>query len=228
MNKKMVRFLGFLILSFPKTLFFNFRTLPFTQAVRLPILVGYNTRIEAAHKGVIQFKETHIRPMMIRIGFGGTREVVPNRYGVINIDKGSLTFLGQATFAAGSTLDCSGHMEIGDHFSTNRNAFVSCSKEVIIGKDVMLGWDVTVFDAIGHTVYYQGEPKTSQVPIHIGNHVWLCSKSQILKGSEIDDGSIVAWGAIVTKPIKGNNILIGGVPAKKIQDSISWGPYIGV
>ena len=195
--------------------------------MKLPILIGYNTKIEAAHKGVIEFKSTLIRPLMVRIGFGGTREVAPNRYGIINIDRGSLVFHGKATFAAGSTLDCSGYMEIGDHFSTNRNAFVSCSKEVIIGKNVMLGWDVTIFDAIGHTVYYNGEPKVSQVPIHIGDHVWLCSKSQILKGAEIDSGSIVAWGSIVTKPIEGENILVGGVPAKRIQESISWGPYIG-
>ena len=226
---KMLKFTCFLLFSLPKTIYFNFRCLSANEAIKLPILIGYNIKLKKCNRGVISFvNKEKVRPFLVRVGFGGSEAIVSNRHGIVNIEKGSLVFHGQATFAEGSTLDCSGHMEIGDHFSTNRNAFVSCSKEVIIGKDVMLGWDVTIFDAIGHTVYYQGEPKTSQVPIHIGDHVWLCSKSQILKGSEIDDGSIVAWGAIVTKPIKGNNILVGGVPAKKIQDSISWGPYIGV
>ena len=228
-SKKAIRFFFFVLLSLPKTIVFNFLTLPIRQAIKLPILIGYNVRIESAHRGVISFSEdTPVRSLMIRIGFGGTRVIVPNRYGVINIDKGTLIFHGQATFAAGSTLDCSGHLEIGNHFSTNRNAFVSCSNEVVIGDNVMLGWGVTIFDANGHTVYYKGEPKNSQVPIHIGNHVWLCSNSQILKGAEIGNGSIVAWGSILTKTVNKSNILIAGIPAKEIQEDISWGPFIGI
>lgn len=225
MGKK-IRFVLFLLLSLPKTVYFNFKTLPFSQAIRIPILIGYNIKIVASKKNVIKFSNT-IRPFMVRIGFGGTKQVTPKRYGIISVEKGSLVFHGQATLAAGSTIDCSGHMEIGDHFSTNRNCFVSCSKEVIIGNNVMLGWDVSIFDAIGHTVYYHNVPKDSQSPIIIGDHVWLCSKSQILKGTCIGNGSIVAWGCIATRDYKEENILIAGIPGKKIQESISWGPYIG-
>ena len=226
--RKAIRFVFFLLWSLPKTVYFNFKVLPFKIAVKLPILIGYNIRIVSAHKGVIKIESSSIRPFMIRMGFGGTKVIAHKRYGIISVDKGLLVFRGHAFFAAGSTLDCSGHMEIGDHFSTNKNAFISCSKEVIIGDNVMLGWDVTIFDASGHTVYFQGVAKSSQLPIRIGNHVWLCSKSQLLKGAEIGDGSIVGWGSIVTKPIRESNVLIAGIPGKKVQDSIEWGKYIGV
>ena len=227
--KKILRFVWFVFISLPKTVYFNFRCLNINEAIKLPILIGYNIKIRKCNGGVISFeKGVKVRPFLVRVGFGGSETVVTNRYGIVNIENGTLVFHGQATFASGSTLDCSGHLEIGDHFSTNRNAFVSCSKEVIIGDNVMLGWDVTIFDASGHTVYYKGEPKTSQATIKIGNHVWLCSKAQILKGAEIGNESIVAWGSIVTKAIEGENLLIAGIPAQKIQEAISWGPYIGI
>lgn len=33
------------ILSIPKTVYFNFRYLPFPQAIKLPVWVKYNTKI---------------------------------------------------------------------------------------------------------------------------------------------------------------------------------------
>lgn len=221
---KIIRFLWFFILSLPKTIYFNLKALPLAQAVKLPILIGWNTKIVAAKRGVIKFPNG-CRPMMVRIGFAGSPSVPTDHKGQVSIYDGTLSFEGRACFAAGSTLDNSGMMRIGKNFSSNKNAFVSCSKEVTIGDDVMLGWNVQIYDASGHTVYHNGLAKHSQAPIKVGNHVWLCSFSTLLKGASIGDGSILAWRSLLIKPIIQDNVLLGGSPAKLIQTDISWGEY---
>lgn len=221
---KIIRFLWFFILSLPKTIYFNLKALPLAQAVKLPILIGWNTKIVAAKRGVIKFPNG-CRPMMVRIGFAGSPSVPTDHRGQVSIYGGTLSFEGRACFAAGSTLDNSGAMRIGKNFSSNKNAFVSCSKEVTIGDDVMLGWNVQIYDASGHTVYHKGVAKHSQAPIIVGNHVWLCSHATLLKGAAIGDGSIVAWRSLLTKAIPQSNVLVAGNPAVVKCEDMSWGQY---
>jgi acetyltransferase-like isoleucine patch superfamily enzyme len=52
--------------------------------------------------------------------------------------------------------------------------------------------------------------------IEIGNYVWLGASVIVLKGVRIDDGAVVAAGAVVTKSIPAGEIW-AGVPARKIS-----------
>jgi acetyltransferase-like isoleucine patch superfamily enzyme len=56
----------------------------------------------------------------------------------------------------------------------------------------------------------------------IGNHVWVAAHVSILKGSYISDNSVIATRALVTKRFEVPNILIGGIPARKIKSNINW------
>ena len=56
-----------------------------------------------------------------------------------------------------------------------------------------------------------------EAPIKIGNNVWLGCNVVVLKGVEIEDGAVVAAGAVVSKSILKNEIW-GGVPARKISE----------
>ena len=58
--------------------------------------------------------------------------------------------------------------------------------------------------------------------IRMGNHVWVASNVKVLKGSAIGNNNIIAAGTILTKPIKGNNMIIGGNPAKIIREGVNW------
>jgi len=55
-----------------------------------------------------------------------------------------------------------------------------------------------------------------QNPPIIGNDVWIGSNAIILQGVKIDDGAIIAAGAVVTKNVEPFTI-VGGVPAKLIK-----------
>ena len=56
--------------------------------------------------------------------------------------------------------------------------------------------------------------------IKIGNHVWVVAFSHILKNSCISDGSVVAYHSLLTKQFEGEKLLLGGRPAKVIEEQI--------
>ena len=87
--KKKIVFGIFLLLSLPKTILFNFRSLPFSQAIKLPIIIGYNVKVLETHKGIITFSDRveKIRFGMIRFGFGGPRGIVSNKRGEVVLEK---------------------------------------------------------------------------------------------------------------------------------------------
>jgi len=142
------------------------------------------------------------------------------------LEGGKVVFRGSAGFSKGIHIRTSGYLEFGCHFSANVDCFISCSKRVVFGDDCMLGWNVTVRDSDGHTVYIDGIPKESQREVMIGNHVWLCSMSTVLKGGCLGNDCIAAYGCLLTKPYLSDGLLVGGVPAVILQDGINWGPFI--
>lgn len=54
------------------------------------------------------------------------------------------------------------------------------------------------------------------LPINIGNDVWIGRSSTIMDGVNIGDGAVVATGSIVTKDVPPYAI-VGGIPAKVIK-----------
>ena len=50
----------------------------------------------------------------------------------------------------------------------------------------------------------------------------MAAFSHILKNSVIPDGSIVAYHSLVTKKFEGENLLLGGCPAKVVEEEIEW------
>ena len=53
------------------------------------------------------------------------------------------------------------------------------------------------------------------IPVHIGKNVWLGAGSAILKGVEVGDHSVIAFGAVVVRSAPSGRIL-GGNPARDL------------
>lgn len=54
-----------------------------------------------------------------------------------------------------------------------------------------------------------------ELPVEIGNDVWIGARSMIMGGIEIGDGAVIAAGAVVTKDVP-SYAVVGGVPARLI------------
>ena len=229
-KSKLLRQFFFIVASFPKTIWFNFRTFDFKTAIHLPVLVGYNVKVLETHKESITFKLKEGRKLsifLVRFGFGGPRGIPSYGRSELCLEKGGhVEFQGSASFGRGSSLRVSGNLIVGNHLSTSKNSFISCSaKGSRFGDDVMFGWNVHVRDSDGHTVYKDGIPKLSKKPFDIGNHVWLCAEAHVLKGVVIADNSIVGYRSTVTKSFTEHGSLIGGSPARLLQTGVRWGKY---
>lgn len=210
----------FVIASLPKTIFFNLKTFGIS-GIRCPVLVSYKTKITETHKGVIKIER--MKPFSITVGYGGSAGIVSKSYSEICLEKNSLLiFLGKAHFAEGCSIRNSGKMRIGSRFSMNKNSFLSCYNYISIGDDFSSGWEVNIRDSDGHYIIKKGERKPLSYPVHIGNKVWICSCSDVLKGVSIGDSCVVAYRSLVTKKFPESNVMIAGTPAQVVQTEIDW------
>lgn len=212
----------YVLLSLPKSILFNIKIFPLKYAIKLPVFVSYNTKTKGLRKNAIKL-EFKPKLFSIKFGYGGTDGVISNKHSEIVIgNNGNLFFYGNAHFAEGCSVRCDGEMHINKDFSANKNTFVSCGYKIIIGSDVMVGWNCHIRDDDGHTVFHNGNPKPSKKQVEIGDHVWICSETRMLKGTKIASNSITAWGAVVTDEFSKSNVILGGFPAKVIQENVDW------
>lgn len=58
--------------------------------------------------------------------------------------------------------------------------------------------------------------------IKIGNHVWIGSRSLILKGANIPDDSIIGAQSVVSKSLADKNTLYVGSPVRAVKRNINW------
>lgn len=111
--------------------------------------------------------------------------------------------------------------------STIEGAEISLTEnntKLVIGEDCMLADSIVFRTGDSHSIYdlATGVRLNSASNIEVGNHVWLAQGVTILKKSVISKGSVVAAKSVVNKKFDESNILIAGIPAKKVKSGIVW------
>lgn len=92
-------------------------------------------------------------------------------------------------------------------FTMNSKSVLIAAKKIQLGQDVMIGRNVVLYDSDHHTIRNnQGEIVNSDVPISVGDHVWLATGVTVLKGSFIGVGSIAAANSVVRGTIPANSL----------------------
>ncbi len=214
------------ILDVPKTIYFNLKVLPFKLAVRLPFFIShkFSLQIEDYKAVKINVAEERIKPFIIRFSNGGSEDIIPRKYGLIKVDRGSqLIFEGQCQFCAGCSLRVAtgGVLRFGNNFNANRNCNISCFNSISIGEDSLFGFYCSVCDSDGHNIIRKGVRSINNKSITIGRHVWLCANVSIGKGSSIGANSVVGANSNIIGKF-GEGKLIIGSPGKEIEDNLNW------
>lgn len=95
---------------------------------------------------------------------------------------------------------------------------------ITIGRDCMFATGIEVRTGDSHSLLDNttGNRINYAKDVVIGDRVWVASNVSLLKGSEILSNSVVATRAVVVSKFNEPNILIAGIPAKKIKDNINW------
>ena len=102
------------------------------------------------------------------------------------------------------------HTHFGKNVYANFNLTLVDDTDIFVGDSVMFGPNVTVATA-GHPIDPALRLKVGQfnIPVRIGNNVWIGANSVILPGITIGDNSVIGAGSIVTKDIPENVVAVG-------------------
>lgn len=115
-------------------------------------------------------------------------------------------------------------LEVGSNVFLGAGARIWALQNVRIGNDVMFGPEVYVMDGyhridiVGKTIRDSGADERS--PVVIGSDVWVGTRSTIMKGVEIGDGTVVGAESLVTKDLP-PYVVAGGNPCRVLRKRFS-------
>ena len=116
-------------------------------------------------------------------------------------------------------------IEIGTNTSICGKTHLACIEgtRISIGNNCLLSSNIVLRTGDSHNIYnIDGLRINPSSDIVIGDHVWIGYGAMINKGVHISDNTVIGNGSIVTRSFEEAGIIIAGVPAKQIKDSITW------
>ena len=110
------------------------------------------------------------------------------------------------------------HVHFGNNVYANFNLTLVDDTDIYVGDKVMFAPNVTVATA-GHPINPELRYQAMQynIPVHIGNNVWIGANAVVLPGVTIGDNSVIGAGSVVTKDIPANVVAVGN-PCRVIRE----------
>lgn len=107
---------------------------------------------------------------------------------------------------------------------TGKSEFITTEgTRIDIGRDCMFAYGIVLRTGDHHSIFNNDNKRINQSQnISLGDHVWVGQNAYILKGVELQNGSIVGACSVVTKAQSEEKIVIAGNPAKKVKSDITW------
>jgi acetyltransferase-like isoleucine patch superfamily enzyme len=175
--------------------------------------------------GDIQIEGTIQKGM---IGFGQPYELNKAHKGITEVFiLGKLTFKGKFQFGK----DCfvfvreNANCILGNMASMASSGKLICTEKIVLGDYARCGSETQIIDTNFHDLIdtQTGEKFPKSAPIFIGNYNFISNRVSILKGTQTPNFCTIASNSLCTKDYKtlGENVLIGGIPAKLIRNNIS-------
>ena len=183
--------------NWPAILYFNFKMLPFKQAIHLPFDFYHRVRFNNL-SGKRQCSVITLRGYM-ELGYG--------------IEFGTGISL---------VIDKDARFVLGNKVRLGANSKIYCTKQIEMGDEIDFSWECQIFDTNFHYIKNVETGKIYPIdsPIKIGSYVWFGNRVNVMKGTVIPDNTIVASNSLCNKNYSevGEYVLLAGSPAliKKI------------
>lgn len=223
---KIFRGIKILMHFFPwlhKSIFFNFKYLPFSQAIKLPILLYKPHFIKL--KGNVEIQNDCIRFGMIKMG-DLINTCNPNNGISFDID-GSLIFKGNAVFANDSYIMIrdNGTVLLGENLDANCK--IKCANSIEIGNNTVIAYETMIMDSDWHalTDVVTGKLLKKTSFVKIGNNNFISYRCIINRGTTTPDFCTVTACSTLNKKYDFEPYsLIGGNPCKLIDEGYFMDP----
>ncbi len=110
------------------------------------------------------------------------------------------------------------NVHFGNGVYANFNLTLVDDGEIFVGDNVMFAPNVIIATAT-HPIYPELRRKQAQfnLPVHIGNNVWIGAGAIVLPGVKIGDNSVIGAGSVVTKDIPSNVVAVGN-PCRVLRE----------
>lgn len=212
----------YLTINWLKTVYFNFKMFPFSVAKKLPI-VFYGPVKFGALSGTIEIQSPLKRGM---IGFGQRFEKMTKHRGVAEvIIQGHLVFKNHAHMGK----DCffyvgkGAYCEFGDMGCLGSDVKLVCTNKIVIGDWVGVGYESQLIDTNSHPMYntQTGEYYPMTGEIILGSYNAISNRVTMMLNTKTPNNCVIASNSLCNRDFTdfGENILIGGVPAKLIKNN---------
>jgi len=207
----------FFSVNWVKTIYFNFKYLPFNQAISFPFFLFKPTLLKCQGKIILESKCIH--PGMIQLG-GFIGSLYPNDGIVWENHGGKVIFRGKCIIGNSSAISIGskGCVDFGDNFSATTNFKLTAYYHIRFGKNVLVSWNVLVMDTSFHRLKnIDGEFLSSGFDsVLIGNNNWIPTRCMLMKGAKTPDYCILAAGTVLTKDFSKSptHILLAGNPVE--------------
>ncbi len=110
------------------------------------------------------------------------------------------------------------HVRLGNNVYANFGLTLVDDGEITIGDSCMFGPNVVLATA-GHPICPALRRRVYQfnMPIRIGNNVWIGAGSVVVPGVTIGDNTVIGAGSVVTKDIPANVVAVGN-PCRVLRE----------
>lgn len=214
-------------ISLWRTAYFNFRTLPLRQAIKMPVYIYGKVRLFMLN-GKIQIKAP-IKTGMISIGRNNESFALFDHSGFISLGSRTsrIVFEGQAQIAVNTKIRVpDGTLTFGEGAFIGAGVRIICNGSYIkIGDHNRIAFDTVIMNSGFHFVYNSSRESVGRLshPIILGSYNWIGNRSTISSGTKTKPYTIVCSGSLLNKDYTktpDEYEMLGGAPAKIISTGI--------
>ena len=209
-------------INWTKTLYFNFKKFPFSIAKKFPVFFYGKVKFQGIN-GEIIINAPIKRGMF---GFGQKFEKATKSKGIAEFSLlGKLVLngpihMGKDVFFA---IENNAYCEFGYMSCLGSDVKLICTDKIIIGDWSGIGYESQIIDTNSHPMKNSetGEYYPLTGPIFIGTHNAVSNRVSIMPNTKTPDYCVIASNTLCNKDYTslGNNILLGGIPAKLIKNN---------
>jgi len=213
-------FKKFFARNYLASIYFNFKMLPFSQAIKLPFMFYHRVRFENL-SGKISIQSSELYLGMIKIGGRGS-EMFYRSETILDI-KGQVIFKKSVEIGHGSLIrvEKSGLLSFSNYVRIGAYTKIFCEDEIHFEDKVGVSWECQIFDTNFHDMINLDNSALVKrtIPIRIGEANWIGNRVTIMKGTITPSNTIVASNSLCNKnylEIEQFSILAGS-PAKQVS-----------
>lgn len=188
-----------------KTIYWNFRLLPFKVAKHLPLFIGHNVEFIGVTRNSIIIETKNYTRGTIKIGISDFPQFpIKNVSTMIRLGAGSKIIFGNnIEIGKGCSVvgTYRGQIIFGNDIFMNMHSMIYSNKYIKIGNHVRIGWQSQIYDSNIHYMIdtSSGIIKPISNSIIISDNVWLANHVTIAPGAKIPPFTTVAAHSLVNR-----------------------------